>query len=154
MKGTLSSDNDNAPQPADIHLVAYGFGTDTSGVQLKQWLKSNGISVKNCSLLTTFDGARSHTFKLVVKATDYEKIINPAIWPENVGVRKFKFFGPKKRKTNGGNQDKILKSGDPDVIVHPDRASDGNQRQRPQLNGNGRNNTTSTEKDPHRGRNC
>ena len=150
LKGTLSSDNDDAPQPADVHLVAYGFGTDTSGEQLKQWLKSNGIRVKNCSLLTTFEGARSHTFKLVVKATDYEKTINPAIWPEKVGVRKFKFFGPKKRNTNGGNQDKILNPGDPDVIVHPERASDWNQRQRPQLNGNGRNNTTSTERDPHR----
>ena len=150
LKGTLSSDNSDAPQPADVHLVAYGFGTDTSGEQIKQWLKSNGIWVKNCNLLTTFEGARSHTFKLVVKATDYEKTTNPAIWPENVGVRKFKFFRPKKGRSGGGNQDKKLNSGGPNVIVHPEHANNENQRQRSQHNGIGYSNTRLAEKDSNR----
>ena len=131
LKGTLSNDNNDAPQPADVHLVAYGFGTDTSGEQLKQWLRGNGIVVKSCSLLTTFEGARSHTFKLVVKSTDYEKATNPAIWPENVGVRKFRFFGSKKRSYGNGDKNNNKKSSpDPEVIIHPERPANGNQSKR------------------------
>ena len=43
------------PHPAYVDLVAYGFGTDTLGEQLKQWLKSNSIRVKTYSLPTTCD---------------------------------------------------------------------------------------------------
>ena len=129
LKGTLPNDNNDAPQPADVHLVAYGFGTDTSGEQLKQWLRSNGVIVKSCSLLTTFEGARSHTFKLVVKSTDYEKATNPAIWPENVGVRKFRFFGSKKRSNANGDKNNNKRSSlDPEVIIHPEQPANNNQR--------------------------
>ena len=100
LKGTAGgSSNGMIPQSADVHLVAYGFGTDTSSEQIKQWLESNGLQVKGCTLLTRFEGARSLTFRVVVKASDFEKATNPNIWPENVGVRKFKFFnGPSNRR--------------------------------------------------------
>ena len=100
LKGTAGgAGNSMIPQSADVHLVAYGFGTDTSSEQIKQWLESNGLQVKGCVLLTRFEGARSLTFRVVVKASDLEKATNPNIWPENVGVRKFKFF-------NGSNNRK------------------------------------------------
>ena len=93
LRGTATGGEINEiPQSADVHLVAYGFGKDTTGEQLKNWLQSNGLQVKNCILLTKYEGARSNTFKISIKAADYEKATNPDIWPENVGVRKFKFF--------------------------------------------------------------
>ena len=54
--------------------------------------QSNGLQVKSCILLTKYEGARSNTFKISIKAADYEKATNPDIWPEKVGLRKFKFF--------------------------------------------------------------
>ena len=87
LKGTAGgAGNSMIPQSADVHLVAYGFGTDTSSEQIKQWLESNDLQVKGCVLLTRFEGARSLTFRVVVKASDLEKATNPDIWPENVGV--------------------------------------------------------------------
>ena len=56
-------------------------------VQLSQWLNRNDLQ----EAVTKFEGARSLTYKIVVKASDYDKAINPDIWP--VGVRKFNFFG-------------------------------------------------------------
>ena len=100
----MADNNSDAPQSADIHLVAYGLGTDRSGEQLKQWLKENEINVKACNLLTRFEGARSLSYKLVVKASDYGKTINPAIWLENVGVRKFLLFDGTKKRNLGVNQ--------------------------------------------------
>ena len=42
LKGTAIGDNDEVPPSADVHLVAYGLGKDSSGDQLSRWLKSNG----------------------------------------------------------------------------------------------------------------
>ena len=68
------------------------MGKDTTGDQLSQWLLRNGLQIKSCVLLTKYEGARSLTYKITVKATDYDKAINPDIWPAKVGVRRFKFF--------------------------------------------------------------
>ena len=92
LRGTAVGDNE-VPLSADVDLVAYGLSKDTTGVQLSQWLNRNGLVVRSCDLLTRFEGARSLTYKIVVKASDYDKAINPDIWPARVGVRKFKFFG-------------------------------------------------------------
>ena len=92
LRGTAVGGNEK-PLSADVHLVAYELSKDTTGVQLSQWLNKNGLEVKSCDLLTKFEGARSLTYKIVVKASDYNKAINPDIWPARVGVRKFNFFG-------------------------------------------------------------
>ena len=57
-----------------------------------------GLGVRSCDLLTKFEGARSLTYKIVVKAIDYDKAINPDIWPARVGVHKFKFSGGQNNK--------------------------------------------------------
>ena len=56
--------------------------------------------MKNCILLTKYEGARSHTFKISIKAADYEKATNPDIWPDKVGVRKYKFFDAQRNATS------------------------------------------------------
>ena len=92
LRGTAVGGNET-PLSADVHLVVYGLSKYTTGVQLSQWLNKNGLEVKSCDILTKFEGARSLTYKIAVKASDYDKAINPDIWPARVGVRKFKFFG-------------------------------------------------------------
>ena len=109
LQGRATGEINEIPQSADVHLVAYGFGKDTTGEQLRNWLQSNGLQVKNCILLTKYEGARSNTFKISIKAADYEKATNPDIWPEKVGVRKFKFFDTQRNtnvlgKSKSGNQ--------------------------------------------------
>ena len=47
LRGTATGGEINEiPQSADVHLVAYGFGKDTTGEQLKNWLQSNGSGKK------------------------------------------------------------------------------------------------------------
>ena len=106
LKGTATGGMNGIPQSADVHLVVYGLGKDTTGEQLTHWLYSNGLQVKNCILLTKYEGARSNTFKISIKASDYDKAVNPDIWPENVGLRKYKFFDQQKNMTVLGKSKK------------------------------------------------
>ena len=87
LRGTAVGENET-PLSADVHLVTYGLSKDTTGVQLSQWLNKNGLEVKSCDL-TKFEGARSLTYIIVGKASDYDKGINPDIWPARVGVPNF-----------------------------------------------------------------
>ena len=115
LQGTATGGNHEIPQSADVHLVAYGLGRETTAEQLTNWLLSNGLQVKNCILLTKYEGARSHTFKISIKAADYEKATNPDIWPDKVGVRKYKFFDAQRKpsvlgKSKGSNSNQQWKS--------------------------------------------
>ena len=51
---------------------------------------SKGIDVKDIKKLTTFEGARTNTFKVCIKASDYDKALKPEVWPLRVGVRLFR----------------------------------------------------------------
>ena len=89
---------------ADINLVAYGVRKDVSGIQLSAWLKARGLNVKSCDLLTTFSGSRSLAYKVTVGKNDYEKATDPDIWPEGVGVRKYKLFTQRNSNLNQNKQ--------------------------------------------------
>ena len=104
LRGTAAGDNE-APLSADVHLVAYGLSKGTTGVQLSQWLNRNSLLVRSCDFLTKFEGARSLTYIIVVKASEYDKAINPDIWPARVDVRKYNFFGGQ-NNTNGISRSK------------------------------------------------
>lgn len=95
LKGTGCADNSSSLL-ADKHLVAYGFAKNVTGVQISQWLSEKGLQVVDCELLTKYEGARSNTYKIVVKSTDFDKAKDPETWPSGVGVRLFKFFPNKK----------------------------------------------------------
>ena len=82
---------------------------------------SNGLQVKNCILLTKYEGARSNTFKISIKAADYEKATNPDIWPDKVGVRRYKFFDAQRNtnvlgKSKGSNYNQEWKTKNKDSI--------------------------------------
>ena len=40
--------------------------------------------------LTTYEHARTNTFKVSIKASDYDKALRPEVWPLRVGVRLFR----------------------------------------------------------------
>ena len=91
---TGRDDNENL-LAADVCLVASGVSKDAREDQLKDFVESKGISVISIEKLTTHPDARTNTFKVVIKLSDYEKAMNPEVWPYRVGVRHFK---PQRRK--------------------------------------------------------
>ena len=58
-----------------------------------------GIKVVECVNLTTYQFARTHSYKVIIKASEYEKATKPEIWPYRVGVCLFKQF---RNKENDG----------------------------------------------------
>jgi hypothetical protein len=71
-------------------LVAYGVSKDATEEQLKAFISSKGIGVTSVTKLTTFESARTNTFKVSIKAADYDKALKPEVWPLRVGVRPFR----------------------------------------------------------------
>ena len=91
--GTSKTGKDDNTQllAADVALVASGVSRDASGEQLKEFLINKGISVVAVEKLTRDEvEARTNTFKVVIKLSDYEKAMRPEIWPYRVGVRHYK----------------------------------------------------------------
>ena len=76
----------------DVHLVVYGLAKQITDLQLSQFIKNKGIRVLRCDLLTKYADANSLTYKITIRACDYEKAINKNIWPIGVGIRLFKLF--------------------------------------------------------------
>ena len=89
LHGTADSSNTLA---ADVSLVAYGVAKDATAEGLKAFLEARGIKIVECVNLTTFEFARTHSYKVTIRASEYEKATNPAVWPYWVGVRLFKQF--------------------------------------------------------------
>ena len=88
---TGKDDNTTQLLAADVALVASGVSRDASGEQLKEFLINKGISVVAVEKLTRDEvEARTNTFKVVIKLSDYEKAMRPEIWPYRVGVRHYK----------------------------------------------------------------
>merc|ERR1712179_510956 len=59
------------------------------------------MGVTDVKKLTTYEHARTNTFKVCIKATDYDKAIRPEVWPLRVGVR---LFRPKRTSQNWAQQ--------------------------------------------------
>ena len=87
---------------ADIDLVVYGIATHITEKDLYEHMWRTGLSVVRCMLLTTYEHARSLTFKLTIKASDYEKSQDPAIWPSGVSVKPYKEKKNNRKKVNDG----------------------------------------------------
>ena len=100
LHGTARDDsNDGLSFSVDIDLVAYGVGKNITALQLSKFLHEKGLSVKDCILLTKFEGARSLSYKVTIKSTDLDFAKNPDIWPYRVGVRLYKHFNATQRKS-------------------------------------------------------
>ena len=90
--GSAKTDKDNTENflAANVNLVATGVAKDALADQLKDFIVTKGINKVAVDLLTTHPDARTNTFKIVIKASDFEKAMCPDVWPYRVGVRMFK----------------------------------------------------------------
>ena len=87
---TTSNGGNEETLAADVELVATGVSRDASTEQLSSFLLSKGIEVVDIALLTTYEHARTNTFKIKIKASQYTKAMSPDVWPFRVGVRHYR----------------------------------------------------------------
>ena len=87
---------------ADVPMVVKGIALHASENQLKDFLLDQGIETSNWKALTTYDNARSLTFKFSVRATDHEKSKDLKIWPAGVSVEAYKERRQPAARNNGG----------------------------------------------------
>ena len=87
--GTTSNENNGSALAADIDIVAYGVAKNAMATQLATFLESKGLKVVDCVLLTTYEQARSLSYKITIEAKDFEKSQDPATWPYRISFRPF-----------------------------------------------------------------
>jgi hypothetical protein len=89
-KATTGGNDTEEILAADLELVATGVSRDATNEQLKSFIVAKGIDVLEIVKLTTFEQARTNTFKIRIKAAQYQKAIDPEMWPLRVGVRHYR----------------------------------------------------------------
>ena len=82
--------HDTSLTAADVEIVVFGVAKDVTCYQIATYAEEQGIKIINCELLTSWSEARSHTFKLTVKANQTETALCESVWPFGVGVRRFR----------------------------------------------------------------
>ena len=90
---------------ADVDLVASGVGKDCTDEDMSKFLKSKGIDTVAVTTLTkkeVLDQVRTKTFKITVKAAQYEAALKPEVWPYRVAVRHYK--APRRPDTSWSGQ--------------------------------------------------
>ena len=90
---------------ADVDLVASGVGKGCSDDDLKEFLKGKGIDAVLVETLTrqeVLDQVRTKTFKITVKASQYEAALKPEVWPYRVAVRHYR--APRRQDTTWSGQ--------------------------------------------------
>ena len=106
---------------ADENLVASGVSKDATTEQLKEFIVSKGIE-----LLTNHkEEARSFSYRIAIKPSDYDKALHPDVWPYRVGVRLYK---PKRwqPKQNSWNQQSSQTGGN----INDQRRNNGTQQEK------------------------
>ena len=91
---------------ADVSMVVKGIALHVSENQLHNFISDQGIKTSNWKALTTYENARSLTFKFTVKATDHEKLKDLTIWPTGVTVETYKERKQTPTRSNGGTSKK------------------------------------------------
>ena len=71
-------------------MVAAGVSKAATGEQLKEFIEDKGIKVEEIECLTYHPDARTNTFRIAIAISDYDKALNPEVWPYRVAVRPFR----------------------------------------------------------------
>ena len=71
---------------ANANLVASGVSKDATCDQLKEILEFKGVKVTEIQLISNAPERRTNTFRVAIKAADYDKAMQPEVWPCRVGV--------------------------------------------------------------------
>ena len=91
---------DDGTMSADKDIVVYGIATYVTEKGLYDHMRSRGLNVVRCLLLTTYEQARTLTFKLTIKGSDFTKSQDMSLWPAGVTVKPFR-----EKKNNRRNAD-------------------------------------------------
>ena len=97
---------------ADVNFVASGVAKDCTPEMLKKFLADRGLTAVDVEVLTkpeVVPQVRTLTFRVAVKAADYDAALNPEMWPYRVGVRHYK--APRRDMQDGGWQGQSNRSG-------------------------------------------
>ena len=91
--GNAKTESESTNLAADVTLVAFGVNKKCGKDSMKTFLIEKGIDVVDVEEMTreeVLDNVRVKTMKVVVKASDYEKAMDPDTWPCRIGVRLWK----------------------------------------------------------------
>ena len=58
--------NDSSVRAAPVCLVAFNVAKDATAEQFKDFVVTKGLDILDCELITTFQGARTNSFKVTV----------------------------------------------------------------------------------------
>ena len=103
---------------ADVSLVASGVGKGCTPDKLKDFLASKGINAVEVVMLTkeeVIEQVRTLTFRIAVKAADYEAALKPEVWPYRVGVRHYR--APRREKPESSWQGQVEKTDMLNIVV-------------------------------------
>ena len=90
IQGTALDDSNGKAFAADIDIVVYSVARNVTAIQVSQWIEDHGIKVSDCVLLTKYEQARTLSFKVTIRANEYEKSQDPSMWPYGVKVRRYR----------------------------------------------------------------
>ena len=95
--GTALDQNDGNALPADIDLVVYGVARNITSIHISKWIEDEGIKVSDCVLLTKYEQAQTLSIKVIISASNYEKLQDPSMWPYRIHVRPIEIIIEKDR---------------------------------------------------------
>ena len=108
-------------------MVASGVSKAATDNQLKEFLEEKGIKVTEIECMTYHPEARTKTFRVAIAIGDYDKALNPEVWPYRVAVRAFR---PARRDREQKNMEfQFSRSGG---VVNHQRGREPQQQQQPQ----------------------
>ena len=127
--GQAKTGKDNQTQllAANVNLVASGVSKAATANQLKEFLEDKGINVTEIECMTYHPEARTNTFRVAIAIGDYEKALNPEVWPYRVAVRTFR--PSKKDREQKSMEFQFGRSGG---VLHNQRRPDQQQQQQQQ----------------------
>ena len=130
--GTANEDQYGGSFSADVELVAYNVAKNITSADLCNWLSQRGLYVKDCTLLTTSEEARSLSFKVSVDPKDFERATKDTnLWPYRVGIRLYKNFNKNSSENSRSREQERNSQERRDNPLSGRKAAGGNQRRGP-----------------------
>ena len=91
--GSAKPDAEQVNLAADVSLVAFNVNKECSKEHMRNFLVEKGINVVDVVEMTreeVLSNVRVKSMKVIVRANEYEKAMDPSSWPCRVGVRLWK----------------------------------------------------------------
>ncbi len=85
---TTSKTFRGAPEP-DRQLFIQRVNKQVTDIDVKAYLVAKDFTIRDLTLMSHAD-AKYNSFKLTIPVTEFEKLLDPDIWPVGVRVRRFR----------------------------------------------------------------